>query len=643
VQDKVRFEFEIKLIKMKGFVYFINGRLNALRFTGLLVVIFSTFHQGTAIAQQNQTVQRGMKPVQVTIDGSTTTLYKQSHALLIGASAYNYGLPALPGVVGDINTVKAILEKMGFSTTVVMNPTSLELQRAFSNFIARYGQGIDNRLVFYYAGHGYTQKMPYGDDIGYICPIDAPDPNKDLVSFETKAMPMRTIETYAYQIKSKHALFLFDACFSGSIFSTSRAIPEVINYKTKEPVRQFITSGSANETVPDKSIFRSQFERGLKGEADLNRDGFITGSELGDFLQTTVVNYTSNYQHPQYGKIRNPNLDKGDFVFVLGVPSNSASGNYVGAVKTEPPVETISEKSLVRYGNLEITTELSGKLYIDNVYKKEVAANTLLTINNLSEGTHSVRIEGDETVEKSVTISTEMKASITIDKTRKLLGGLPEMVFVKGGSFQMGSGNGGSDEKPVHPVTLSDFYIGKYEVTQKQWSDVMGSNPSVFRDCDNCPIENVSWYDIQEFLQKLNAKTGKNYRLPTEAEWEFAARGGIQNRGYTYSGSNSIGDVAWYNSNASSKTHPVGQKQPNELGIFDMSGNVWEWCSDWYDEKYYNTSPTFNPKGPSGGNYHSLRGGCWGLPVDYCRTAFRLWIHPDGRNDLFGFRLCRTD
>jgi len=278
----------------------------------LLTILFLYTTIQHSVAQE-----RGMKPIQVTIDGTATTLYNQSHALLIGISAYNAGLPPLPGVVGDINAVKTILENNGFNVITVMNQDNAGLQRAFTNFIAQYGKAPNNRLLIYFAGHGYTEKMSYGDDIGYICPVDTPDPNKNPTGFQQKAMPMRQIETYAYQINSKHALFLFDACFSGSIFFTSRAIPEVITYKTKEPVRQFITSGSANETVPDKSIFRDQFIRALKGEADGNKDGYLTGTELGEFMQSNVINYSYGSQHPQYGKIRNANLDKGDFVFVL--------------------------------------------------------------------------------------------------------------------------------------------------------------------------------------------------------------------------------------------------------------------------------------------------------------------------------------
>ncbi|MBI4946554.1 MAG: formylglycine-generating enzyme family protein [Bacteroidetes bacterium] len=216
-----------------------------------------------------------------------------------------------------------------------------------------------------------------------------------------------------------------------------------------------------------------------------------------------------------------------------------------------------------------------------------------------------------------------------------------EMIYVEGGTFQMGctseQNNCGDDEK-AHSVTLSSFYIGKYEVTQKQWRDIMEANPSKFNDCDNCPVEQVSWNDIQDFLQRLNAKTGKKYILPTEAQWEYAARGGNKRKGYLYSGSNNIDDVAWYSSNSGSKTHPVGQKKSNELNIYDMTGNVWEWCSDWYDEKYYKNSPANNPQGVNSGSYRVYRGGSWDLEARYCRVAIRDLNYPDYRFSI-GLRL----
>ena len=214
------------------------------------------------------------------------------------------------------------------------------------------------------------------------------------------------------------------------------------------------------------------------------------------------------------------------------------------------------------------------------------------------------------------------------------------MVYVEGGTFTMGATseqqNPDDDEKPTHRVSLSSFYIGKYEVTQALWKAVMGSNPSNWKG-DNLPVENVSWNDSQTFLRKLNAMTGKNFRLPTEAEWEFAARGGNRSRGYQYSGSNVLSDVAWYDDNSGRKTHNVGTKAPNELGIYDMSGNVWEWCQDWYGD-YHGYSQT-NPTGPSSGSLRVLRGGCWIIRARFCRVADRSHLTPDGRLIFLGFRL----
>ncbi len=217
-----------------------------------------------------------------------------------------------------------------------------------------------------------------------------------------------------------------------------------------------------------------------------------------------------------------------------------------------------------------------------------------------------------------------------------------EMVWVSGGTFTMGAtleqgSDADVDEKPAHSVTLDGYYIGKYEVTQAQWKAVMGNNPSKFKG-DDLPVECVSWDDVQEFIRKLNQITGKNYRLPTEAEWEYAARGGGSSRGYKYSGSDNIGSVAWYDGNSGDKTHPVGTKQPNECGIYDMSGNVYEWCQDSYRGDYYSNSPQFNPQGYAGG-YCVIRGGGWNYIAWYCRVSNRSSNFPRYRLGSLGFRL----
>lgn len=182
--------------------------------------------------------------------------------------------------------------------------------------------------------------------MGYIVPTDAPNPNQDEAGFKDAALPMQRIEEYALSIDSKHALFLFDSCFSGSLFAISRAVPENISYKTAKPVRQFITAGNADETVPDKSIFRQQFIQALQGEGDINRDGFLTGTELGEFLQSRVINYSKGAQHPQYGKIRNPHLDKGDFVFLI--PQNGDEKKNQSEQQT-PPAQRVSTESEREY------------------------------------------------------------------------------------------------------------------------------------------------------------------------------------------------------------------------------------------------------------------------------------------------------
>ncbi len=261
---------------------------------------------------------RGIQVLIKDAQGKQVGLYKESHALVIGASHYTEGWPKLPGVKEDVQLVQKVLEGHGFKVVTVSDPDKGELSRAFEDFINTYGRKPENRLLLYFAGHGYTKKMSYGSEMGYIVPVDAPNPENDIDGFVNKAMDMQQIEVFAKRIESKHALFLFDSCFSGSLFALSRAIPKSISYKTSWPVRQFITAGSAEETVPDRSTFREQFVAALEGEGDVNEDGYITGTELGVFLQDTVINYTKESQHPQYGKIRDRNLDKGDFVFALG-------------------------------------------------------------------------------------------------------------------------------------------------------------------------------------------------------------------------------------------------------------------------------------------------------------------------------------
>ena len=249
-----------------------------------------------------------------------------------------------------------------------------------------------------------------------------------------------------------------------------------------------------------------------------------------------------------------------------------------------------------------------------------------------------------------VTVVAAPKSEPLRDRTFTVRGVSFKMVAVEGGTFTMGAtteqvSDAYDDEKPAHKVTLSSFSIGATEVTQELWKAVMGNNPSRFTGNLQRPVEQVSWNDYQVFINKLNALTGERFRLPTEAEWEYAARGGNRSKGYRYSGSNDIDSVAWYWRNSGNtwgffeKTHPVATKIPNELGLYDMSGNVWEWCSDWYESSYYSSSPSTNPTGLSSGSRRVARGGSWNNYARNCRVSFRYFNSADFRYYYLGLRL----
>jgi formylglycine-generating enzyme required for sulfatase activity len=236
-----------------------------------------------------------------------------------------------------------------------------------------------------------------------------------------------------------------------------------------------------------------------------------------------------------------------------------------------------------------------------------------------------------------------------------------KMIRVEGGEFMMGATAEQeiyalSDERPAHRVSLDSYYIGETQVTQALWKAVMGTNVYQQRDMvdirfevrgdgDDYPMYYISWIDCQMFVRRLSQLTGREFRLPTEAEWEYAARGGNRSQGYRYAGGNDLNEVAWYEDNSDEKIHPVAQKLPNELGVYDMCGNVWEHCNDWYDNKYYYNSPEHNPQGAESGNAYGdscvLRGGSWNSPMMSCRVSFRTYSEADCRRSLgHGMRLC---
>ena len=257
-----------------------------------------------------------MRGISVTAKkGQSLYLYKDYHALVVGISEYKKW-PDLPSAAKDAREVASRLKELGFEVKLVLDPSAKELRKVLSDVVYQAGTEKNRALLFYFAGHGETLELADGTELGYIVPGDCPLKNKDPMGFDSKAISMKDMEVLALKVKSKHFLMVFDSCFSGSLFNVVRAAPVDISEKSARPVRQFITAGGAGEQVPDQSVFKVVFLQGISGDADLNADGYVTGSELGMHLQEKVVNYTRGGQHPQYGKINNPKLDRGDFIFV---------------------------------------------------------------------------------------------------------------------------------------------------------------------------------------------------------------------------------------------------------------------------------------------------------------------------------------
>jgi len=288
----------------------------------------------------------------------------------------------------------------------------------------------------------------------------------------------------------------------------------------------------------------------------------------------------------------------------------------------------------------EIET-LIASVHPDNATNKTLnwssSNSDVATVANNGKVT-AVTVTGKEVGVAIITVTTE-DGNYMAKCTVQVILFEPEMMFVEGGTFLMGS-DYNILEQPIHQVTLSSFNIAKYQITQRVWKSIMGNNPSDTKG-DNLPVHKVSWNDVNEFITRLNNVTGKNYRLPTEAEWEYAAGGGKKDLGYTYSGSNNIDKVAWYGMNSNFEPHTVGSKEANELSIYDMSGNVWEWCNDWYGD--YPNTPQIDPQGPMSGTRKIIRGGYYGGIDSYCRVKMRMGIESDNTLNRFcGFRLVHS-
>jgi len=580
-------------------------------------------------------------------------LYSASHALVVGVSRYRDPYwPTLGGVPEDVAEVSKALAQSGFQVKpVVLNPDSRKLKEVLSSFMANEGQIKNARILIYFAGHGYTVlSETSGRTEGYVVPADAPNPGQQ-GEFKAKSLGMAELKNLATQMEAKHALFVFDSCFAGTIFTSKSAqdvsarIADIAN----KPVRVFITSGDADQKVPDDGDFRRYFVNALRdGIGQSKDDRFFTGVELGLYLHRKVTSLRDGSKYPQsprVGKINDPAWDNGDFVFVS--PK---------APPLPPPPPPIDAEKQAWEAAQKLNNSGAYQAYLSQYPQGKFAPAARVMVAGLSPAPTPVPVSAPvPPAPRPAPMPTPTPAPapavpVQGQMVQECVSGVCfEMVGIPTGTFQMGSpdserGRDSADEGPVHTVNVKGFWMGKTEVTQGLWKAVMGSNPSKFSSCgDNCPVEQVSWDDAQEFIKKLNGLTGKKYRLPSEAEWEYAARAGTKNRWSFVDQEYQLGEYAWYTVNSDSKTHPVGQKKPNPWGLHDMYGNVWEWLQDAWVDNYNGAPPDGGAREGNSGVARVLRGGSWSNFPQDLRPAIRISFTPVVRIYNFGFRLARTN
>ncbi|MEL6191505.1 MAG: SUMF1/EgtB/PvdO family nonheme iron enzyme [Bacteroidota bacterium] len=578
---------------------------------------------------------------------------RTNHLLGIGIDEY-VNVSKLNNAVRDVEAFAQLMEKeYSFQKD---NIHLLKNEYASRKNIIKVLKGITqtlterDNLIFYFSGHG---KKDVITEEGFWIPFEGEKEEED------SWLANETIMRYIRSMKAHHIFLLIDACFAGSFFVKARS--DASKYD-QAPSRFAITSG-AEEIVSDgpegqHSPFASSMLNFLKS----HQQSVVGAGGLFEEIKKHIP----AGQKPQARHLSiNGKLYEGEFCFYR---KEDASAKEERAFKQADKIGTeqawldfieACERKEYPAKYLEAAEEklkLAGEKRIwDGVKRNPTLYNlrSFIRFNSTNpyvpeaqkmynelRTSREYEVPAPAKQEKSEPVPPKVNPTPPKADEHPFLKSIgQEMVKLEGGSFMMGGEMYGT-EKPIHKVTLKDFYIGKYPVTQAQWEKVMGENPSRFKGDLQRPVERVSWEDCQQFIKKLNQQTGMKFRLPSEAEWEYAAKGGKLSKGFTYAGSNRLDEVGWYNENSKNITHPTGQKKPNELGIYDMSGNVLEWCEDdWHDD--YKKAPDNGSAwiDQPRGKYRVVRGSSWHHSDFRCRVAIRSDALPSYRSLIIGFRL----
>src|SRR5262245_37907136 len=520
---------------------------------------------------------------------NTALAQQRRTALVIGNAAYETG--PLRNPVNDATDVAALLQRLGFEVTLLKDAklrTMEESIEAFSVKLRKGGVGL-----FYFAGHGVQVA---GEN--YVVPIGASISREQDVRFETVQVGrvLGGMEDAGNDVN----LIILDACRDNPFARSFRSGAQrglAVSQAVRGSLMAYATApgktaadGNARNGVYTQQLLRYMATPGMKVEAVFKR------------VRLWVEDATNGQQTP-----RESTSLRGDIYF-----ASPGSTSVSAAAPLETPQMPPSSGTVSRLGTTTQPPTSSG----------QQALGPQVAVGVYPPTTH-------------------MPAPPSSLETRRNSIGM-ELVRIPAGEFMMGSDADRQDEKPLHQVTISKpFYLGKYEVTQAQWQEVMGTNPSHFKGDPNRPVERVSWKMVQEFISKLNTREGHTlYRLPTEAEWEYAARAGSTTKYHFGDDDALLEQYAWYSKNDKGTTHPVGQLKPNAWGLYDMMGNVWEWVQDWRGP--YAAGQQVDPQGPATGNARGYRGGGWGYPSIRCRVAFRSYDSPDYVYGTHGFRLAMT-
>ncbi|HSZ85109.1 MAG TPA: SUMF1/EgtB/PvdO family nonheme iron enzyme, partial [Puia sp.] len=554
----------------------------------------------------------------------------------------------LKNPVNDAALIASDLRACHFQVIQKSNLDKRSMIKAIDSFSRKIRESPSAVALFYYSGHGLQHS---GEN--YIIPLHSlieTDIDPDL-EIKNECVQIGDILNTMQRSGSAMNIIILDACRDDPMSrSWKRGIGEkglavmssvsdntFIIYSTSPgrvaedgAGRNSVFTETFAKHILDSGIYIEEvFKRTKNDVVKLNKNQIPwASSSLGEDFSFSNEKTSANSASHSENKIEKTTTD-----VIITSPDNYSivlNGDIAGIITENNPSITLN----LGAGDFSIKA-------VNNQFPNKIITDTLhITKEDLQRGaTKFLRLNGNNADEEIKNNSSANKNLEDVLNKIKY-----SMVQIHGGEFKMGDKMGYNDAMPEHNVKLNSFYISKTEVTQEEWAAIMGGeNPSYFTvDCKYCPVENVSWSDAIEFIRALDSITNENYSLPTEAQWEYAAMGDGKSKNY-FSGGNKLATFGWFRDNAINETHPVGLKATNENGIYDMSGNVAEWCSDWYDENYYNkiAAGTTNPKGPVEGMYKVVRGGGWDCNEMFCKVKTRFKYLPSTKKSSVGFRLVK--